>query len=308
VQLLGSQARDKGVLLALDHELGEVPALGDPLRIRQVLLNLIGNALKFTPEGGVTVRARALPGGPDRCAMRVEVVDTGVGIAPEAVGRLFSDFVQAESSTARRFGGTGLGLSISKQLVELMGGRIGVDSTPGQGSTFWFELDLPAGKTADVRAAAEAQAAARDAVVTRDGVATRVLVAEDNRVNQAVVRLLLKRAGCEAVVVENGREVLERLAAEPFDLVLMDCHMPELDGYEATRAVRALASDLRSVPIVALTANAMEQDRLACLAAGMDDHLAKPIELERLNEVLRHWVGRRSQACERPPGAGDTRS
>jgi signal transduction histidine kinase/DNA-binding response OmpR family regulator len=426
LEILAGRAKAKGLEFGCTIR-PEVPARvnGDAGRLRQILLNLVGNALKFTHEGGVAVRVSRTddPAGGDRPVARVEIVDNGIGIAPQARERLFEPFAQADSSTTRRYGGTGLGLAICKRLVEAMGGRIGVDSEPGQGSTFWFTVPLTlvaapappvaglAGRrfllvddrpveratlaeqlrawgatvetAASVTPAAVREATRRarvDAVIldvqnagpdglelarsvtadlAADGVplvlvgpwgqigleaaarevgvaacltapvrpsrlragltqvlegvrtapapardastpttapgtagALRVLVAEDNRINQMVVVRMLEKAGHRVDVAGNGRLALGLLERGPYDLVLMDCQMPEMDGFEAARAIRAAeAGTGRHLVIVALTANAMEGDRERCLAAGMDDYLAKPITQAALAAVLMRWCG-----------------
>jgi CheY-like chemotaxis protein len=430
LDLLAERAQSQGLELACAIQ-PDVPAVvrGDPGRLRQILVNLVANALKFTHEGGVSVRVRREPSDDSAVRLRVEVADTGIGIAEEARDRLFQSFSQVDSSNTRRYGGTGLGLAISKQLAEAMGGAIGADSEPGRGSTFWFTVTLGAavegearssspdvlrgrhvlvvddhpvgralvreqlrawGVTADeaadgaaaleqLRAAtgrrydaalldmqmpvmdglalarairadpslasmpllmlsswggttAEAARAVgiaayltkpvrptrlRDALSRALGGAPttvaapaapapdpsaeaagapprrlRVLVAEDNLVNQRVVIRMLETAGCRADAVANGREAVDAIARLPYDLVFMDCQMPEMDGYEATRAIRAAEREHasgRHVPIVALTANALQGAREHCLAAGMDDYLAKPITKGVFVASLRRW-------------------
>jgi len=432
--LLAASAHKKGLELAVLFE-PDVPSTvaGDPGRLRQVLLNLLGNAIKFTPKGDVAVRVRRAPAPGERMLVRFEVTDTGIGISPEERERIFEQFSQADSSTTRRFGGTGLGLAISRRLAELMGGEVGVESEPGKGSTFWFTASLgvgrpPAPKTgrgvpaqaslegrrallvddresnrallrgllarrgiaceeaaegaaalerlrdpgrprfdvvlldlmmpgmdgltlaraikADAALAAlplivltafgkrghgeEARAAGVSAFLTKpvreghliDAIATvlapspepgaasgdaappalvtrhsiaeargtrkpRVLVAEDNAVNQRIAARMLERLGCRADIVANGREALEAVQTVPYDAVFMDCQMPEMDGFEATRAIRLLEGAPGKVPIVAMTANASEEDRRECMAAGMDDFVSKPVRPERLAEALR---------------------
>jgi signal transduction histidine kinase/DNA-binding response OmpR family regulator len=434
LDLLAERAQSQGLELACAIQ-PEVPAVvrGDPGRLRQVLVNLVANALKFTHEGGVSVRVGVEASSGSGLRLRFEVADTGIGIAEDARARLFRSFSQVDSSTTRRYGGTGLGLAISKQLVEAMGGQIGVESEPGRGSTFWFAIpmgvgtvsessaaavtalrghhvlvvdDHPVGRTlvreqlrgwgvsveeaADgptalemMRAAATAhrydaalldmqmpgmdglqlarliaaeprlagvpllmlsswgQATAEDAreagivayltkpvrptrlrdelcralgladpapapsAASGHGARTaaagahrplrrlRVLVAEDTPVNQRVVIRMLETAGCRADAVGNGREAVEAVARLPYDLVFMDCQMPEMDGLEATRIIRAAEGENggRRVPIVALTANALQGDRERCLAAGMDDYLAKPVTKEAFVAALRRWGG-----------------
>jgi signal transduction histidine kinase/ActR/RegA family two-component response regulator len=271
LELLRESAKGKG--LALELKVGEgLPGscLIDPLRYRQVLLNLVGNAVKFTSRGHVHVSLALVSGG-GAPQLRVEVNDTGIGIPPEVLPRLFEKFVQGDSSTSRRFGGTGLGLAISKKLVELMGGTIGVTSEVGVGSTFWFQL-----------AAVVALEAAPESAPSPERVTAgkRVLVAEDNEVNQLLARRILERLGCEVVLAVNGLEAVQRACTERFDLVLMDCQMPELDGWGATRAIREWEQREGQAPltIIAVTASAFPEDVSRCLAAGMDSVLTKPFK------------------------------
>ena len=269
--------------LALRADAPRVPLprlLGDPHRLRQVLINLLGNAVKFTQHGGVTLRLSARDIVDGAAIVRVEVIDTGVGIEPAALGRLFRAFEQADGSMTRRFGGTGLGLAITRQLVELMGGSLGVTSEPGAGSTFWFELTL---RIADAGAEPTPVSAAAVARFVPPISGLDVLLAEDNPVNTAVAVAMLKRDGHRVVVADNGRAALACLEQQRFDVVLMDCHMPELDGFEATRQLRARG--LR-VPIIALTASAMDDERAHCFAVGMDDFLSKPLTAANLRAAL----------------------
>jgi GAF domain-containing protein/ActR/RegA family two-component response regulator len=283
LEILAARATSQG--LQLGRAIGpEVPAhvVGDPGRLRQVLLNLVGNALKFTHEGSVTVHVGRGEGA-DPAVVRFAVVDTGIGITTQARAQLFEPFSQADSSTTRRYGGTGLGLAICKRLVEAMGGTIGVDSEPGRGSTFWFTLSLREAASAAPPAVA-ARAAPEPSAAPSP---LHVLVAEDNRVNQIVIVRMLEKAGHRVHVVGNGREALAALGQADYDLVLMDCQMPEMDGFEATRAIRALERGTGGhVAIVALTANVMEGDRERCRAVGMDDYLAKPITQAALAAAL----------------------
>ncbi|MFZ5442413.1 MAG: ATP-binding protein [Myxococcota bacterium] len=277
LELLRKAAGDKGVELEVEVE-PSLPVLVslDPLRFRQVLLNLVGNAVKFTSHGRVRVRATRRGD-----AFLVEVEDSGIGIAPEVLPRLFEKFVQADSSTSRRFGGTGLGLAISKRLVELMGGSLGARSEQGVGSTFFFALPL----VPVVEVAREEPAARALGPLVR----RRVLVAEDNTVNQALARRVLERLGCEVRLAANGREALDAVREQAPDLVLMDCQMPELDGYDATRAIRAWEAETRRarLPIVALTASAFADEVARCLDAGMDDVITKPFKPAQLEAFLR---------------------
>ena len=283
------EARRKQLALELVQD-PDVPrlVLGDAGRVRQVLTNLLGNAVKFTARGQVTLRVRTLGTGPEGSQVRFEVEDTGPGIAPETLARLFQPFTQADGSTTRRFGGTGLGLAISRMLAELMGGEIGVASCPGQGSTFWVVLPfgpVPAGAALEVVEPAPAPAVPRGA-----GGAVRVLLVEDDPLNRYLAERFLAQCGCDVVVAENGREAVDRVAREAFAIVFMDCLMPVLDGYQATREIRALGAAGRRLPIVALTANAMGGDREKCLAAGMDDFVSKPVKRRDLQHAVTRWV------------------
>jgi CheY-like chemotaxis protein/anti-sigma regulatory factor (Ser/Thr protein kinase) len=278
----------------------------DPLRLRQILMNLLSNAVKFTESGQVTVSVdideSAAPSAPEApITLRCEVTDTGVGIEPALRERLFSAFTQADSSTTRKYGGTGLGLSITKQLVELMHGQIGVSSTPGVGSTFWFTL--PVQRAAD-RAVADSLSDGRrgQAIVPAadpdpdliPGL-MRVLLVEDNPVNQLVARGALNSFGMSVETVSNGQQALDALAQKPYDVVLMDCHMPIMDGYEATARIREFESQgsaqgVTRVPIIGLTANTMTGDRERCLDAGMDDYLPKPYSRPELRAIVMRWL------------------
>jgi len=301
VALMASKAGEKGIALDADMDASLPRYLrGDPGRLRQVLLNLIGNAVKFTEKGGVTVTVRALDGAPEGCAnVRVGIRDTGIGISKSAQAKLFGSFVQADSSISRRFGGTGLGLSISRRLVEVMGGEIGVDSEPGKGSEFHFALVLPVGT---------APAAERIEALPQAGAALRILLAEDNIVNQKVAVGLLKMTGHTVEIAGNGAEALAAVRARDYDVVLMDMHMPEMDGIEATRAIRALPAPKNAVWIVAATAGAMPADIERCLEAGMNDYIAKPIVPDEMARALARAAAAAGHAVEVPPpeaGAGD---
>jgi PAS domain S-box-containing protein len=281
VALVRSQVQDKG--LALDLVLSpDLPEWieTDPTRLRQVLLNLLSNALKFTETGGITVALRREQD--ERgTRLRFEVADTGIGIPGDKQHLLFRDFSQVDASTARRYGGTGLGLSVCRRLVEAMGGEIGVVSGAGQGSRFWFTIGL-------VTAAAPAGTHAAGPV--RAGRAARVLVAEDLVVNQMIVTAMLKAAGHQAVAVANGEQAVEAVRLGGFDLVLMDMEMPVMDGISATRAIRALGTPAARIPIVALTANAMLEEAVSCREAGMDDFLSKPIDRDALIAAVQRWA------------------
>jgi signal transduction histidine kinase/CheY-like chemotaxis protein/HPt (histidine-containing phosphotransfer) domain-containing protein len=298
--LLEESALRKGLELVclLDPDLPTTWG-GDPGRLRQVLTNLVGNALKFTERGEVVVEVRRDAAHPER--VRFEVRDTGIGMSPETLSRLFRSFSQGDHSTTRKYGGTGLGLAICKQLVELMGGEIGVESALGRGSRFWFTAEL-AERAHDPRGALAAHGALTP-VVLRAG--ARILIAEDNVVNQMVALKMVEMAGLRADVVANGLEAVDALERIPYDLVLMDCQMPEMDGYTATAEIRRREAGDRHTPVVAVTAYAMPRDRDKCLAAGMDDYLAKPIRRAELWAVLARWVSglpeHPEEAAESPP-------
>ncbi|MBY0470422.1 CHASE3 domain-containing protein [bacterium] len=259
---------------------------GDPGRLRQVIMNLIGNAIKFTSTGGITVRASALDKSDTHSILRFEVQDTGIGIEKSAMEKLFQVFTQADASTTRRFGGTGLGLSISKRLVEKMSGQIGVDSQLGAGSTFWFTANFKSGHKLD----RDSDDKPDESAINLDQT-IRVLVAEDNQINQVITLNMLRKLGYRADVVANGKEVIQALHEHPYDLILMDCQMPEMDGYQATAAIRnsTTLSNPR-IPILAMTANAMNGDDVRCINAGMDDYIPKPIAVKKLGVVLQKWV------------------
>jgi two-component system sensor histidine kinase/response regulator len=283
ISTLDYQAQAKGLRLAADVQ-PEVPhvSMGDPQRIRQCLLNLMGNAIKFTPSGQVDVSVSVAGVRDGRTLVRFEVRDTGIGIAPESVKSLFQPFVQADSSTTRHFGGTGLGLSIVRGLVEMMGGQVSAHSQPGKGSTFSFLLPMM-----DVSGATpRADKPAPDVHWAARRFRGKVLLVEDNAVNQKVAQRFLERLGCEVELAENGEQCIRAWELGKFDLVLMDIQMPVMDGYTATRLIRENECADWHTPIVALTANAMTGQLERCLSAGMDGLLTKPIAIERLREVL----------------------
>ena len=234
---------------------------------------------KILESGEITARIETVNN-----ELRFSIADTGPGIAPEVAAQLFQPFTQADSSTTRRFGGTGLGLAISKQLVELMGGKIGLESVPGEGSEFWFTLPLMPVEVADEEAPIE------NSNMHFDGI--RILVADDNALNREITLRWLQNWGAVAVPVANGREALELLQQQAFDLVLMDCQMPVMDGYAATKAIRQLKGAISSVPIIAVTAHALKGDREKCLAAGMNDYLSKPIRSAHLASAIATWFER----------------
>lgn len=269
---------------------------GDPLRLRQVLLNFLSNAIKFSERGAIAVNASCT--NPDRLSLTllIEVTDQGIGIDKEQLERLFQPFSQADESTTRKYGGTGLGLAISKRLAKLMGGDIGVRSAPGRGSTFWMTARLRIAAEARPEAVGAEEDEAR-AAIARDFPGARVLLAEDEPLNQEVTRCLLEDAGLTVDAVENGLEALTMLDERPYALILMDVQMPLMDGMAASRLIRQ-RPNRAALPILAMTANAFDEDRRRCLDAGMTDHLAKPVDPDRLYERVLHWL-RAAGAAER---------
>jgi signal transduction histidine kinase/ActR/RegA family two-component response regulator len=296
VSIMAPAAHSKGLTVrtelssSLPHSVA-----GDPLRLRQILLNLVGNAIKFTACGEVVIRAMRLKKGEGQSAwLRFEVQDTGVGIPPEKQAGIFDAFTQADSSVTRQYGGTGLGLAICKRLVELMGGQIGVYSQPGQGSCFWFEVPLPViQENAPEETTAQPSGSALNSHEL-DGV--RVLLVEDNPVNQKVAIRMLQKLGCVVELAENGQQALEKLERASYDIVLMDMQMPVMDGLTATRLLRQREQQTgHHQVVIALTANAMQTDRELCLEAGMDDYLSKPLTLDALQVMLLRWVAQHKQ-------------
>ena len=356
-QLFTPLAEAKGLRVACEIR-PDVPALvrSDPGRIRQVLANLIGNAVKFTERGSIVIRVEHdVPN--DECGMRHDeltarnegsdvhhssfiglrfsVTDTGIGMTLEQQGRIFQAFTQADGSITRRYGGTGLGLAIAKDLARLMGGTVGVTSEPGRGSTFWFTIRVDRLATS-TRGADPADARPADREPTKSDAPLKgtILLAEDNLVNQEVACAMLASLGCRVEIVSNGQRAIEALAGRSFDAVLMDCQMPEMDGLEATRRIREheacelemvnreshACSDASNrsdspftihrsrIPIIALTAHASRNDRADCLAAGMDDVLTKPFQLQELQGMLAQWLPHNGNGCEMPHHEGKTRN
>ena len=287
-------AEKKGLRLVLDAPTSIPKLVGDEGRIRQVMLNLVSNAIKFTQKGEISLVAEAVMD-MGVVSLTVRVSDTGVGMTDETLRKLFRPFTQADASTTRQFGGTGLGLSICKNLVELMGGQISVQSEPGSGSTFSFTINQ----------SIAAETALQDAPLLQvdDLTGCRVLLVEDNRINQLVAEGMLRRLGCDVEVADDGVAAVALANEKTYDIVLMDCQMPNMDGFEATRAIRQLAMPMREVPIIALTANTMNGEDARCRAAGMDDYLPKPVQRQALAATLgMHWTsGERlklSEGCQ----------
>jgi PAS domain S-box-containing protein len=292
VNLLKDGARKKGLALTVRWTPGApVRATGDPVRLRQILMNLIGNAVKFTDHGEVSIVVGIEWEERDGVRVRFEVRDSGIGITPEAQARLFQPFTQADPSTTRRFGGTGLGLAICKELVEMMGGEIGVESTPGQGSLFWFSARMtrPEPPSLAVERSLGVGAAGTDPAAIRG----RVLVAEDDAVNRKIAKLTLEKQGLRVDFASNGKEAVEAVHRASYDLIFMDCHMPEMDGFEATKTIRNIEGAHGHVPIIALTASVLEGDQQQCLSSGMDAFLAKPIRPDDLARLLERWLDHR---------------
>jgi CheY-like chemotaxis protein len=286
----------------------QIPKLlrGDAHRLRQVLNNLCANAIKFTEHGEISLEAALERRTNDRMMVRFSVTDTGIGLRADQIGALFSPFSQADESTTRKYGGTGLGLAISRQLVELMGGAIGVESEAGLGSQFWFTACFSEASNSQSEVANEGKAAGISVEVEKTGMArtARILVAEDNAVNRFVVMAQLEKLGYQADAVVNGAEAVEAVRKGHYDLVLMDGEMPVMDGFEATRQIRQ--SNHPDIPIIAVTAYAMATDRDRCLREGMSDYIAKPVNVVELGRLIVQWlaVGSKDAANSASGGKG----
>jgi len=304
-ELVADAAQGKGLTLALDVAQLPNSLRGDATRLRQALLNLLSNAIKFTAQGGVHVRGKLLREVEGRLEARFEVQDSGIGIEPEALPHLFEAFEQADDTIARQHGGTGLGLALTRHLARLMGGEVGLHSTPGQGSRFWFTAWLshgspldsanapahPGWHTSTVGAAATlCDVSVAQTELRRAHAGQRVLLAEDNLVNQEVARELMQSAGLSVDLADNGLQAFDLASTHAYDIVLLDMQMPVMDGLTAARHLRARHG--KGLPIIAMTANAFGEDREACLSAGMDDHLAKPVDPQRLYATLLRWLPR----------------
>lgn len=290
-EIVAPRANTKAINLVMDlHRDLPQYVCSDAGRLRQIVLNLLSNAIKFTEHGSVTLRAQVHPATDGKVTLRIEVVDTGIGISADRLHRLFKSFSQADASISRKFGGTGLGLAISKKLAEGLGGMIGVDSAPGKGSTFWFEVPVTvanaeqvANVSSDVKSSRVEDALGTISAINRP---LRILVAEDNATNQLVVRSMLAKLGITTEIAGNGLEAVEAVKRATFDAILMDVHMPEMDGLAATRAIRSMSGPCARVPIIAVTANAFDSDIVLCRAAGMNAHLGKPFRRDDLIVAL----------------------
>ncbi len=293
---LGHKAAEKSLKLAVDlpAEFARAPLAGDPLRLGQILFNLVGNAIKFTEQGEVRLRVRPVGETPEAVHVRFEVIDSGIGIEPEALARLFRTFEQADNSMTRKYGGTGLGLAICKRLVLLMGGEIGAESLPGRGSTFWFVVPLNKLEQGAVPPAPTTNGLTAERRLLADHAGTRVLLAEDEPVNQEVARVLLEDAGLVVDLAENGQQAVELAKQNIYALILMDMQMPVMNGVDATMRHSSIAGRVNAPHrFIAMTANAFDEDRQACLDAGMNHHVSKPVAPELLYETLLAWLEKR---------------
>jgi two-component system sensor histidine kinase/response regulator len=304
-EMLAGRAAEKGLALQVEADPLPDTLLGDATRLTQALLNYATNAIKFTPQGSVTLRVRREEEDARSVLLRFEVTDTGIGVAPEAAARLFESFEQADSSTTRKYGGTGLGLAITRRLAELAGGQAGLHSVPGEGSTFWFTARLRKGTKPAVASTGESALATEsvdssETRLARDYAGQRILLAEDEPVNRLVALEMLQHTGLQVDTAEDGASALDMAARTPYALILMDVQMPVLDGLDATRRIRQLPAHA-ATPIIAMTANAFAEDRERCLAAGMNEFLTKPVRPEALFSLL--WRGLSGQLPTSAPAA-----
>ena len=287
--ILSERAKAKGIHLLIETDKLPHNLVGDTTRLQQVLLNYATNAIKFTETGSVTLRTALQEESADSVRLRFEVQDTGIGIAPEAISRLFSAFEQADNSTTRKYGGTGLGLAISRRLVELMGGETGVESTPGVGSTFWSTVTLK--KSTEVLEAKLATDVDVEVVIRKHYAGCRILIADDEPINREIAQMLLENIGLLADTVEDGAEAVNLAKETDYTAIFMDMQMPNVDGLEATRLIREMPG-YRHTPIIAMTANAFAEDKAHCIEAGMNDFLIKPFNPDELYAILLRALGR----------------
>jgi signal transduction histidine kinase/CheY-like chemotaxis protein len=291
--LVSESARAKGLAVVSVVD----PALsrrfrGDSMRLHQALLNYAGNAVKFTERGTITMAVREVECGDGGTLVRFEVTDTGIGIAHGELERLFDAFEQADNSTTRKYGGTGLGLAINRQLAQLMGGTVGAESTPGRGSTFWFTARLGASRNDSTATSPNAlPVAGLDTLIAERYHGRRLLLVEDNPTNQKVAQAILRRTGMVIDTADNGQKAVDLVAATAYDVILMDVHMPVMNGLQATRAIRQMPEG-NAIPILAMTANAFDEERQICLDAGMNDHISKPVKPDILFAALLRWLAK----------------